>query len=176
MPESTSSGASTSPPKRCATSELGYGASRPQASEAADAVAVANRLRPVLLRLNRSLRGEAHELGVTSTQAGLLAAINRSPGIGPGQLADLEHLRAPTIVVHIDRLEAAGLVARARSDPRDRRRVELRLTERGQQVLATLRERRTAWLAERLATLSPSDLAAVEAAIEPLNQVARRAS
>jgi DNA-binding MarR family transcriptional regulator len=142
--------------------------------EVLDSVAIANRLRPVLLRLNRSLRGEAHELGVTSTQASLLGAINRAPGIGPGQLADLEHMRAPTVVVHIDKLEAAGLVARARADAHDRRRVELQLTERGQAVLETLRARRTAWLAERLATLTPSDLAAIEAAIEPLTQVARR--
>lgn len=143
-------------------------------TSALDALAIANRLRPVLLRLNRSLRGEAHELGVTSTQASLLGAINRSPGIGPGQLAELERMRAPTLVVHIDKLEAAGLVERSRSDPHDRRRVGLSVTVRGQQVLETLRERRTAWLAERLATLTPRDLATIEAAIDPLSQVARR--
>jgi DNA-binding MarR family transcriptional regulator len=141
---------------------------------ALDAVAVANRLRPVLLRLNRSLRGEAHELGVTSTQASLLGAINRAPGIGVAQLAEQEHMRPPTLVVHIDKLEASGLVERTRDDPRDRRRVGLNLTERAQQVLATLRERRTAWLAQRLAALDPQELSAIEAAIEPLSQVARR--
>lgn len=146
------------------------------AADTPDALAVANRLRPVLLRLNRSLRGEAHELGVTSTQASLLGAINRTPGIGPGQLALSEHMRAPTLVAHVDKLAAAGLVERTRDDPRDRRRVGLRLTARGQQVLLTLRERRTAWLATRLATLSPEDLAIVEAAIEPLTHLARQSS
>jgi DNA-binding MarR family transcriptional regulator len=141
-------------------------------AEALDALAVANRLRPVLLRLNRSLRGEAHDMGVTSTQASLLAAINRAPGIGLGQLAQLERMRAPTLVAHIDKLEAAELVERARSDPHDRRRVGLNLTPHGQRMLETLRERRTAWLATRLATLPPWDLAAVEAAIEPLTQLA----
>src|SRR5689334_18441349 len=96
-----------------------------QGSESSGALAVANRLRPVLLRLNRSLRGEAHEQGVTSTQASLLYAINSFPGIGLGELAARERMGAPTLVAHIDKLESAGLVERARSDPNDRRRVDL---------------------------------------------------
>ena len=143
-------------------------------TEVADALAVANQLRPVLLRLHRYLRSEAHELGVTSTQASLLAAIQRSPGIGLGELAAQEHMSAPTLVCHIDKLEAAGLVERVRSNPNDRRRVDLSVTTSGSQVLQTLRERRTAWLAARLETLTPGALAAVAAAIEPLQQLARR--
>src|SRR5947209_3370807 len=96
-----------------------------------EALSIANRLRPVLLRLNRSLRGEAHEMGVTSTQTTLLGAIKRSPGIGLGELAAQEQMVSPTLVAHIDKLEAAGFVERTRSDPRDRRRVELHLTESG---------------------------------------------
>jgi DNA-binding MarR family transcriptional regulator len=139
-----------------------------------DALAVANSLRPVLLRLNRSLRHEGDELGVTSTQSTLLAAINRSPGIGLGDLAVQEHISAPTLVIHIDNLEKAGLVERTRSDPQDRRRVGLRLTPAGLKVWQKLRERRTAWLASRLATLSPADLAAIANAIEPLQRLVQR--
>ncbi len=142
-----------------------------EAADLADAVAVANRLRPVLLRINRALRGEAHEQGVTSTQAGLLAAINRSPGIGLGELASWEQMGAPTLVNHIDNLEKAGLVERTR-DEQDRRRVGLRLTTAGEEVWLTLCRRRTAWLAARLSTLTPEALAAVEAAIEPLQKIA----
>ncbi len=143
-------------------------------AEAPGALAIANRLRPVLLRLNRSLRGEAHELGVTSIQASLLYAIKSFPGIGPGELAARERMGAPTLVAHIDKLESAGLVERGRSDPNDRRRVDLTLTPAGFHVLQTLTERRTAWLATRLATLSAEDLAIVEAAIEPMEQLAQR--
>jgi DNA-binding MarR family transcriptional regulator len=143
-------------------------------TEAADALTVANQLRPVLLRLHRFLRNEAHELGVTSTQASLVAAIQRSPGVGLGELAAQEHMSAPTLVCHIDKLEAAGLVERTRSNPQDRRRVGLNVTADGSQVLQTLRERRTAWLATRLSTLAPDALAAVAAAIEPLQQLAKR--
>jgi DNA-binding MarR family transcriptional regulator len=164
------------PPATTARATPGAPDSGGAAAAAPDALAVADRLRPVLLRLHRHLRGEAHELGVTSTQASLLGALNRSPGIGPGELAAQEHVSAPTLVGHMDRLEAAGLVARTRDNPADRRRVGLALTPAGLEVLRTLRERRTAWLAARLGTLAPEALAAVEAAIEPLHQLARGAS
>lgn len=144
------------------------------ASDPFDPLAVANRLRPVLLRIHRYLRGEAHELGVTSTQASLLGAISRAPGVGLGELADQEHMSAPTLVGHVDKLEAAGFVARERSNPSDRRRVGLTITPAGQLALNTLRERRTNWLAARLGTLTPEELSIVEAAIEPLGRLVRR--
>ncbi|HEY7359091.1 MAG TPA: MarR family transcriptional regulator [Ktedonobacterales bacterium] len=140
----------------------------------ADALAIANRLRPVLLRLHRALRTEAHELGVTSTQASLLAAITRSPNIGLGELAAQEHLTSPTLVNHIDKLEAAGFVERMRCQSPDRRRVEITITAAGTEVLETLRERRTAWLAAHLEQLTSDDLATIAAAIEPLNQLVRQ--
>lgn len=139
-----------------------------------DALAVANRLRPALLRIHRHLREEAHDLGVTSTQASLLGAIHRAGSIGLGELASREHMSAPTLVGHVDKLQALGLLERSRSDPTDRRRVILRLTPSGEEALKTLRERRTAWLAARLETLSPADLTAVEAAIEPLSHLVER--
>ena len=144
------------------------------AASTADVLAIASQLRPVLLRLHRFLRNEAHELGVTGIQATILGAIQRAPGIGIGELAAQEHISAPTLVTHIDRLEAAGLVERTRSNLADRRRVDLRVTDAGCQIIQTLRERRTAWLAARLETLSPDALAAIAAAIEPLQQLVRR--
>jgi DNA-binding MarR family transcriptional regulator len=146
----------------------------PAPADELDALAVANRLRPALLRIHRYLREEAHDLGVTSTQASLLGAIHRADGVGLGELAFQEHMSAPTLVGHVDKLQALGLLERQRSDPNDRRRVTLHLTATGEGVLKTLRERRTAWLAARLETLAPDELAAVEAAIEPLLRVVRR--
>ncbi len=146
----------------------------PAPADELDALAVANRLRPALLRIHRYLREEAHDLGVTSTQASLLGAIHRADGVGLGELAFQEHMSAPTLVGHVDKLQALGLLERQRSDPNDRRRVTLHLTATGEGVLKTLRERRTAWLAARLETLAPDELAAVEAAIEPLLRLVGR--
>jgi DNA-binding MarR family transcriptional regulator len=135
-----------------------------------DPVTVANGLRPTLLHLNRRLRKELGPLGITGGQASLLWAIRSKPGIGVRELAAAEGVSAPAMTAYVDRLEAAGLVARRRSE-RDRRRVELALTEAGARVLRSARGRRTAWLADRLRRLEPEELAAVEAAIPALQRL-----
>jgi DNA-binding MarR family transcriptional regulator len=137
---------------------------------AADPVAVANRLRPVLLKLNRHLRREIHSLGVTGGQASLLFAIQRNPGIGVRELAARERMSAPGMSKYVGRLETAGLVAREPSGV-DRRRVGLRVTAEAERVLRSVKSRRTAWLAARLRNLSPAQLEAVDAAIEPLQEL-----
>src|ERR671938_1462865 len=134
-----------------------------------DPVVLANRLRPVLHKLNRHLRRETHSLGVTSGQVSLLAEIRRSPGIGVRELAALERMSSPGMSKYVARLERIGLVRR--TETADRRRVGLELTEEGQRVLRSVRSRRTAWLATRLRGLEPDELAAVEAALEPLSRL-----
>jgi DNA-binding MarR family transcriptional regulator len=132
-----------------------------------DPVAVANGLRPTLLHLNRRLRKELAPLGITGGQASLLWAIRSKPGVGVRELAEGEGVSPPAMTAYVHRLEAAGLVARRRSES-DRRRVELALTEAGVRVLRSARSRRTAWLAARLKRLEPAELAAVEAALPAL--------
>jgi DNA-binding MarR family transcriptional regulator len=136
---------------------------------AADPVSVANRLRPVLLKLNRELRREIHSLGVTGGQVSLLALIRREPGIGVRELAARERMSAPGMSKYVTRLEAAGLVAR--TELSDRRRVGLALTADGHRVLRSVRSRRTAWLADRLRGLSDEELAALDAAVLPLGRL-----
>jgi DNA-binding MarR family transcriptional regulator len=131
-----------------------------------DSPALANELRPVLLRLVRVLRRESADLGVTAGQATFLAMISAHPGITATELGDRERISAPGMSAHLDRLEAAGLIVRTRAE--DRRRVGLTLSPEGQRVLRSIRAKRTAWLAERLEGLSDGDRAAIEAAIEPL--------
>ena len=133
----------------------------------AEPVAVAHRLRPVLLKLNRELRRELHSLGVTGGQASLLYAISRSPGIGVRELAERERMSAPGMSKYVARLEAAGLLERAPVGG-DRRRVGLRVTDAGDRVLRSVKSRRTAWLAARLRELEPEQVEAIDAAIEPL--------
>jgi DNA-binding MarR family transcriptional regulator len=137
-------------------------------SEADTAVSVANRLRPLLLRLGRELRREAHAFGVTGGQATLLAVVERQGRIGLGELAAGEGVSAPAMSKHVDRLEQAGLVNRMPGSSGDRRRVEIELTAKGQQVLRRVRSQRTAWLASRLDRLDPRALAAITDSIEPL--------
>src|SRR2546423_703208 len=134
-----------------------------------DPVAVANQLRPLLHKLTRHLRRETHSLGVTGSQISLLAEIRRAPGIGVRELAALELMSSPGMSKYVARLERAGLVRR--TETTDRRRVGRELTEGAQSAPRPVRSRRPAWLAARLNTLDPDELAAVDAAIEPLSRL-----
>ena len=136
----------------------------------ADPATLADGLRPVLLRLARELRQETESLGVTSRQVTLLWLIRRNPGLSLRELAAEERISAPALSGHVDRLERAGLLERVRSAD-DRRRVGLTLTPEGAKLLKRVRSRRTTWLAKRLRSLEPDELAAVEAALEPLRKL-----
>jgi DNA-binding MarR family transcriptional regulator len=137
---------------------------------AADPTVLANRLRPVLLRLNRELRREIHSLGVTGGQVALLVQIKYHPGIGMRELAALERMSVPGISKFVAKMEEAELVRRAPVEG-DQRRVGLTLTAAGHKVLRSVQSKRTAWLAARLRGLEPEELDAIDAAIEPLTQL-----
>jgi DNA-binding MarR family transcriptional regulator len=134
---------------------------------APDTTAIANRLQPVLLKLARELRREVHSLGVTGGQVSLLVQIKQAPGIGIRELAARERISVPGISKYVARMEAAGLVER-QAVGGDRRRVGLHVTSAGHRVLRSIKSKRTAWLAERLRGLDPDQLAAIDAALEPL--------
>ena len=136
-------------------------------------LALANELRPLLLHLGRELRRETEQFGITGRQATLLWLVKGSPGLTLRALAGMEGISPPALSGHIDRLERSGLLVRIRSTT-DRRRVGLELTVEGERVLRSVRERRTAWLAERLGTLEPEALDAIAAAVEPLRELLGR--
>jgi DNA-binding MarR family transcriptional regulator len=131
-----------------------------------DAMAAADQLRPTLLGLARELRRERIG-GVSPQQVTLLVSIKYAPGVTVGELAADERVSTAAMSKRVSRLERDGLVARTPSVT-DRRRVGLTLTEDGQRTLRRVRSRRTAWLASRLGALTPAELAAVGAAVEPL--------
>jgi DNA-binding MarR family transcriptional regulator len=91
-------------------------------------------------------------------------------GGGPrtiSQLAELEGVAQPTMTRMVARLEAEGLVARARST-QDGRVVLVSLTEAGSAELVALRQCYRAVLEERLASLSDADLARLREASDAL--------
>jgi len=139
----------------------------PTAVTAVDTTELANRLRPVLLKLARELRREIHSLGVTGGQVSLLIQIERSPGIGMRERAARERVSVPGMSKFVARLEDAGLVRRDEVGG-DKRRVGLTLTESGRRVLRSVNSKRTAWLSARLRVLDDEELEAVDRAIDPL--------
>jgi DNA-binding MarR family transcriptional regulator len=134
-----------------------------------DPMTLANRLRPVILRLGRELRREIHSLGVTGGQVSLLISIKQQPGITAAELAERERVSAPGMSGQLVRLEAAGLIERVRAA--DRRRIGLFLTDEGDKVLRSVRKRRTAWLVARLERLEPEERERVDAAMDALERL-----
>jgi DNA-binding MarR family transcriptional regulator len=132
-----------------------------------DTTTLANRLRPVLLKLNRELRREIHSLGVTGGQVSLLVQIKYAPGVGVRELAARERMSVPGMSKFVSRLEEADLIERHEVGG-DRRRVGLHVTSAGHRVLRSVKSRRTAWLAARLGSLDDEQLEALDAAVEPL--------
>jgi DNA-binding MarR family transcriptional regulator len=135
-----------------------------------DAIVVANALRPVLLKLARELRREAHALGVSGGQVSLLIQIHKNPGLGVRELAAREGVSAAAMSRAVERLERAGLVSRT-PDPADRRRHGLAVTDEGVRVLRSVKRKRTTWLAQRLEGLDDDERRALADAIEPLSRL-----
>lgn len=137
-----------------------------------DVQALAEALRPALLRLGRKLRRELQALGLSPLDALLLGAVKQRDGVGVSELADLEAMSRPSMSAHVKRLEAAGWIARLAPDSQDKRRVGLTLTAAGGKALDAVRRRRNDWLAVRLSALSSDTREALAAAIGALEQIA----
>jgi DNA-binding MarR family transcriptional regulator len=133
--------------------------------------ALAEALRPGLLRVSRRLRREAQKAGVSALDAQIMAIIQKHPAIGAAELADREQMTRPSMSGHVKRLAAAGWISR---DPaaEDGRRVGLRLTRAGEAALDAIRQRRNDWLAERLLAVGPQARAALAAAAAALTRLA----
>ena len=80
-------------------------------------------------------------------------------------LAEIEGVTPPTVTRIAQRLETDGLVERT-TDVDDKRIKYVATTASGAALLARSRERRNAWLADRLARLDEDDLAAIERVVE----------
>ena len=88
----------------------------------------------VVARLNR-LATQRIRLPLPWAQARLLGTIDDQGEARISDLADLDHCSQPTMTTQVRRLEDAGLVART-LDPDDARAVRIRITPKGQQILA----------------------------------------
>ena len=130
---------------------------------------LAHRLRPVLTRIARRMR-QAASGDLSPTQGAALATIDCHGPLTPSELAVRERIQRPTATRVLARLEEAGLVERT-ADPADRRSSLVTATGEGTALLRTVRERKDAYLVERLDRLSPDELAALDRAAEILERV-----
>ena len=132
----------------------------------------AGRLRAATARLNRWLRQQQPVGDLTLSQWSALVSIEEHGPLRPGELAEREHVSAPTATRLAASLETVGYLARS-TDAADRRSSFLSLTDSGRAALQQLRRERTAQLARRLAGLDPADLASLVDALPVLERLTR---
>jgi|tagenome__1003787_1003787.scaffolds.fasta_scaffold20968789_6 DNA-binding MarR family transcriptional regulator len=150
------------------TANIAPGA-RPKTDANLDTAAVAARLRLSATRLARRLRQES-DAPLTPSQLSALATIERHGPITLGALAERERVAPPSVTKVVTKLEAAALVER-RLDDADRRVAWVSITAPGTALLSKIRQRKTAWLASRLARLDAEQVRCVAAALDALESL-----
>lgn len=140
-------------------------------SELRTTAALASALRPAVARLARRLRqmrSADNALGPGHLQA--MGWLFREGPMLIGELAAREKVRPPSMTRTVDVLESAGMAQRRNSE-HDRRQCVVALTEAGQALVQADRQRRDAWLAQRLAELTPAEREVLRQAIPILEKV-----
>jgi DNA-binding MarR family transcriptional regulator len=113
-------------------------------------------LRTAVMRTSRRLRVEATGDVITPGQYTVLAQLTETGASTLRQLADREHVQAPSMTRIVNALADQGFVQRT-PDPDDGRQVRVDITDAGRRALEEARSQRTAWLAQRVAGLSEHD-------------------
>ena len=142
---------------------------RPPAADSRPAIDAA-RLRVAVLRLSRRLR--KHDLaGLTPSQLSTLSSAGKSGPVRLGDLAAAERIAPSTLTRLVNVLEDRGYLDRQPA-PDDARAYLVTVTDSGREVLERIRDEATSMLTDILMTLPPEQLAALEAALPALEQLA----
>jgi DNA-binding MarR family transcriptional regulator len=118
--------------------------------------ALAADLRVALMRSVRRIRQEKSSEAITDGQYSVLGVLEGRGAMTPRELAEHEHVQPPSMTRTVNALAEAGLVSRS-DHPDDGRQVLVALTEAGSAEVRRTRRRRDAWLAQRLADLTPEE-------------------
>jgi DNA-binding MarR family transcriptional regulator len=132
----------------------------------------ASSLRRGVVRLSQRLRAERPGSSESLLRLGVLAHLNRSGPMTPGDLAALERLQPQSLTRTLASLEHDELVTR-RADPADRRRALLAITDPGRDALRADMHERDAWLARAMAgALTPTERELLRLAGDLMNRLA----
>ncbi len=133
---------------------------------------LASELRLSVMRLRRRLAWERHpDNPLSLSQMTVLGTLHRHGEMTIGELAAHERVQPPSMTRTVGCLETDGYVVR-RQGRADRRVQHVSLTQRGLDTLLADRQRRDAWLARRLADLSPEERRVLRSAAPILDRLA----
>jgi DNA-binding MarR family transcriptional regulator len=134
--------------------------------------ALAIELRTAVMRTSRRLRIEATGDVITPGQYTVLAHLHTESQT-LRELAEREHVQAPSMTRIVNALTEQGFVSRS-PDPADGRQIQIAITAAGEDVLAEARSQRTAWLAQRVAGLSEEDRLTLSQAARIMQEMSAR--
>ena len=136
---------------------------------------LAAQLRISVMRLRRRLANERHpdnELSIN--QMSVLGCLHREGGaLTIGELAAAERVQPPSMTRTVNCLEQIGDVVR-RPHETDGRQVVVEISDQGRARLLADRDRRDAWLAQRLRELTPEERAILRKAAPILENLAQK--
>jgi MarR family 2-MHQ and catechol resistance regulon transcriptional repressor len=121
--------------------------------------------------VNARTEARLADAGITHTQLGVLEAILHLGPLTQRALIDKVLTSPGNMTDVIDKLEARGLVWRARM-PRDRRSVQVDLTEAGRSLIEELFPRHAEDIAHAMGGLDPEEVAQLGALLRKLGRTA----
>ena len=130
---------------------------------------MATDLRLACMRISRRVRYESSH-DVAPHQFSVMCRLEEAPRT-PGELAEIERVAKPSMTRTVGALVDRGLVLR-QDDPLDGRSVILSLSEEGRRSVKAIRRKRDAWMASRVARLTPEEQDVLARATEILAKVA----
>ena len=130
---------------------------------------MATDLRLACMRISRRIRFESSH-DVAPHQFSVLCRLEEAPRT-PGELAEIERVAKPSMTRTVGALVDRGLVLR-QDDPLDGRSVILSLSEEGRRSVKAIRRKRDAWMATRVARLTPEEQDVLARATQILAKVA----
>lgn len=132
----------------------------------------ARRLRASFARLQRRLRAERGEIGLSASRYGALACLFRKGPMSASALAAEERLQPQSLTRVLAALEEQHLITR-QIDAADRRRSRIEITPLGVDRLRTAVARQETWLADALRDqLSPVERDMLLLAVRLLDRLA----
>ncbi|MCI0688747.1 MAG: MarR family transcriptional regulator [Sporichthyaceae bacterium] len=128
-------------------------------------------LRLAIMRLARRLRSQRLDQSLSLSQLGVLGMLERHGPQTPRELADHEKVSPPSMTKLLAALAERGFILRT-AHPSDGRQHLVALTDEAVEMIREDRRRHDAWLAQRLAELSPAERATLRQAATILERLA----
>ncbi|MGD0559510.1 MAG: MarR family transcriptional regulator [Streptosporangiaceae bacterium] len=130
-----------------------------------------NQLRSAIGRLYRRFRSERPEGGLGDAALAVLSRLQKHGPQTLTELSELDRVSPASMSQTVNRLTSAGYAVRTR-DRDDRRKVLFSTTAEGNELASAARVQRTAWLDQRLQSLSAEDRAVMARAAALLSTIA----